>query len=370
MLSACRAAWHNDGYRATIRRIGSLPQLDRATETSTAKHPSQYRAAQLINVGDVPEIKTVEWKNPHWDGDDQFTHFRRSLEGDKFSSNSGISVSGQVVQVGGYGRFKEGQHVCGVTHEGGLAEYCILRQDFTCTLKERESQHNPEICIKAFDGVRIECALRQFERYQIARFRSGRAGVLCVYGEGGLARLALDMLRSSSNERISSSNERIVLVTSSNRFSATDYGIDERDILVIGKQNVDQELRKRGGAKLVIATGQPREGLGQTLDAMRYGSAMCNGSELILLNPRKDHTFQLPIANFRAKNISIREAPTPDYFDVHRLTRIALRRPIRIKVAPFSFDQQSINEAWKKMEDQDSWEVPVVVFDPQTRQNV
>ncbi|GAA5887125.1 hypothetical protein JCM5296_001602 [Sporobolomyces johnsonii] len=369
MLSACRAAWHNDGDRATIRRIGSLPQL------STTKHPSQYRAAQITNVGDVPEIETVEWKNPR-EGElvsrthacrlslsDQFTHFRRSLEGDNVSSNPGISVSGQVVQVGGgNGRFKEGQHVCGLTYEGGLAKYCLLRQDFACTLKERESQHNPEICIKAFDGVRIERTLRQFEQDRMGRFNflrqnPGRAGVLCVYGEGGLARLALDMLRSSSNERI-------VLVTSSDRFSATDYGIDERDILVIGKQKVDQELRQRGGAKLVIATDQPREGVEQILDGMRYRS------DLVMLNPRKDHTLQLPIANFLAKNISIREAPTPDYSDVHRLTRIALRKPIRIKVAPCSFDQQSINEAWKKMEDQGSWEVPVVVFDPQTRQAV
>ncbi|GAA5879906.1 hypothetical protein JCM1840_000393 [Sporobolomyces johnsonii] len=342
---------------------------------TTTNHPSQYRAAQFTKEGGLLEIKTVEWKNPR-DGElvirihscclnslDQITRFKL-VEGVQLPATPGMSVSGQVVQVGGgNGRFKEGQHVCGLTYEGGLAEYCLLRQDMTCTLKQQEGQHDPEVCVEAFDGARIESTYRRLEREQKEDKDERRRrdemnermgykgdGVLCVYGEGGLARLALDILRKSSK------NERIVLVTSSDRFNAKDYGIDERDILVIGKQKVDQELRRRGGARLVIATDQPRQGVEETLDGMRYGS------DLVMLNPRKDRPLQLPIANILAKNISIRGAPWPDRRDIERALELAEQNKIRVKVAQFRFDQQQVNEAWKRMENKDSFEAPVVVF--------
>ncbi|GAA5941747.1 hypothetical protein JCM1841_002059 [Sporobolomyces salmonicolor] len=342
---------------------------------TSANHPSQYRAAQFTKEGGLLEVKTVEWKNPR-EGElvirthacglsslDQITRFRL-IEGVQLPATPGMSVSGQVVQIGGNnGRFKEGQHVCGLTYEGGLAEYCVLRQDHACALRQQEGQHDPEVCVEALDGARIESTLRRFQREQKEdqderrrreemneRMGLKGEGVLCVYGEGGLARLALDILRKSSK------NEGIVLVTSLDRFNAKDYGIDERDILVIGKQKVDQELRKRGGAKLVIATDQPREGVEQTLDGMRYGS------DLVLLNPRKDRILQLPIANILARNISIRGAPWPDRRDIERVVELAEQQKIRVKVGQFRFDQQQVNEAWKRIEDQDRFEAPVVIF--------
>ncbi|CEQ42326.1 SPOSA6832_04111, partial [Sporobolomyces salmonicolor] len=313
---------------------------------------------------------------------DQITRFRL-VEGVQLPATPGMSVSGQVIQVGsGNARFKEGQHVCGLTYEGGLAEYCLLRQDLACTLRQQGGEHDPEVCVEAFDATH-----RRFEREQKEDKDERRRrdemnermglkgdGVLCVYGEGcisppllasayvvlsltflpchnsGLARLALDILRRSSK------SERIVLVTSSDRFKGEDYGIDERDILVIGKQKVDQELRRRGGARLVLATDQPRQGVEETLDGMRYGS------DLVMLNPRKDRPLQLPIANILAKNISIRGAPWPDRRDIERALEFAEQNKIRVKVAQFRFDQQQVNEAWKRMENKDSFEAPVVVF--------
>ncbi|GAA5934690.1 hypothetical protein JCM21900_004083 [Sporobolomyces salmonicolor] len=342
---------------------------------TSANHPNQYRAAQFTKEGGLLEIKTAEWKNPR-EGElvirthacglnslDQITRFRL-VEGVQLPATPGMSVSGQVIQVGsGNARFKEGQHVCGLTYEGGLAEYCLLRQDLACTLRQQGGEHDPEVCVEAFDGARIESTHRRFEREQKEDKDERRRrdemnermglkgdGVLCVYGEGGLARLALDILRRSSK------SERIVLVTSSDRFKGEDYGIDERDILVIGKQKVDQELRRRGGARLVLATDQPRQGVEETLDGMRYGS------DLVMLNPRKDRPLQLPIANILAKNISIRGAPWPDRRDIERALEFAEQNKIRVKVAQFRFDQQQVNEAWKRMENKDSFEAPVVVF--------
>ncbi|GAA5860708.1 hypothetical protein JCM1840_001937 [Sporobolomyces johnsonii] len=296
----------------------------------------------------------------------------RLVPGVRLPETPGSNCAGEVVECGGgRGRLKEGAHVVALAMGGALAEYVVVREEHACELSKRQGERHIEMCVQAFDGARIESALRRFEREQRENEHERRRreemnermgmkgeGVLVVYGEGGLARLALDILKACKSEH-GAKEERRVLVTPSSRFNAGDYGIDERDMLVIGKQNIDEELRRRGGARLVIACDQPTDGLEETLDGMRYGS------ELVMLNPRKDRPLELPIANILAKDIAIRGAPWPDRRGIERALELAEKHDIRIKVAEFRFDQEQVNEAWRRMENRDSFEAPVVVFQQQ-----
>ncbi|GAA5963953.1 hypothetical protein JCM21900_004082 [Sporobolomyces salmonicolor] len=349
---------------------------------SSADQPSQFRAAQFTQKGGNLEVKTVQWQNPkegelvirnHAAGlnsTDEMIRYRL-VSGIRLPETPGSNCAGEVVQVGGGNRrIREGAHVVALTMGGALAEYVVVREEHTCEMNRMQGERHLEMCIQAFNGARIEGSLRRFEREQREDKHERRRrkemnermgmrgeGVFCVYGEGGLARLALDILKTYESEQ--GGKERVVLITPSDRFTAKDYGIDEGDMLVVGKQKIDEELRRRGDARLVIACDQPRDGLEEMLDGMRYGS------DLVMLNPRKDRALELPIANILAKNISIRGAPFPDRHGIERALELAERTSIRIKVAEFRFDQQQVNEAWERMESRDSFEAPVVVFQQQ-----
>ncbi|GAA5932076.1 hypothetical protein JCM1841_006858 [Sporobolomyces salmonicolor] len=91
---------------------------------NSANHPNQYRAARFAHT----EL-AIRTHARGLNSLDQITRFGL-VEGVQLPATPGMSIGGQVVHVGGgNGRFKEGQHVCGLTYEGGLAEHCLLRQE-------------------------------------------------------------------------------------------------------------------------------------------------------------------------------------------------------------------------------------------------
>lgn len=62
----------------------------------------------------------------------------------------------------------------------------------------------------------------------------------------GYARLALEALHTLGVR------QRLVLVATSDKWDANKYGIKQDDVLFLGRCDIHKELRKRGGAELVI----------------------------------------------------------------------------------------------------------------------
>ncbi|GAA5860791.1 hypothetical protein JCM1840_001969 [Sporobolomyces johnsonii] len=354
-----------------------------ATSDMTTSHPNQFRAAQFTREGGRLEIKTVQWRDPR-EGEvvirthacgisstDNIT--RHNLMRDvSFPCGPGNVVEGEIVACGKLGRhegrLKQGMRVCAVLPYHGLQEYATVEADQCCEIKHKMDPL--ECLVAAFDGARVHASLRRFEREEKQMDENERRrrdemndrmgmkgeGVHCCYGEGGYARLALEILKNAGR------SERIMLIAPNDRWSAKDYGIDERNMLVCGKHNLQDELRKRGGARCIIATDQPEQrGLDDMLNGMRYGA------DLVLLNPRKNARLELSLANIIAKHIGLRGCPLLSAHQIDECLAFCAEHRVanKIKCERFRFDEGGVNDAWAHMDEGRKFDKPVVVFQQQ-----
>ncbi|GAA5997201.1 hypothetical protein JCM11641_001725, partial [Rhodosporidiobolus odoratus] len=97
-------------------------------------------------------------------------------------------------------------------------------------------------------------------------------GVICIYGEGGYARLAIQMLRAMQqhNQLGNFKKCRIVLITPTERWNHDRYDMDKRDVLCIENCGLADELRKLGGVWWCCATDMPTKGVEQLFEGMRF----------------------------------------------------------------------------------------------------
>lgn len=64
--------------------------------------------------------------------------------------------------------------------------------------------------------------------------------------------MAIDILRNCPSSRLMTKDTRVLLVTTSEKWKAQDYGLQDQDYLCASKQDISKELRSRGGAKFVL----------------------------------------------------------------------------------------------------------------------
>ncbi|GAA5972431.1 hypothetical protein JCM11641_001841 [Rhodosporidiobolus odoratus] len=87
--------------------------------------------------------------------------------------------------------------------------------------------------------------------------------------------------------------QKVVLVTPSDRWSHDDYHLpSKKDLLVVRRDTVNEQLRKLGGVKLAIAADQPSTDLRELRDGMRFGS------ELFLLTLNGQDRLDLDVGEF------------------------------------------------------------------------
>ncbi|GAA6061811.1 hypothetical protein JCM10212_004867, partial [Sporobolomyces blumeae] len=211
------------------------------SSSSQMNHPSSFKAAQWTQENAQQlEIRDVEWRSPrhgevvirvHAAGLNSTDNIARyNLIGSvKYPTTPGSNVVGQVVQVGqGVKHVKEGQHVVAILSHKGLAEYAVAHEMSVCPLSDQQKSRE-DVVVQAFDGARIEESVRRYERelqhedeqrYREINRRLGFEGEGCcvVYGEGGLARMAIEVLRRCESRMMKSS--KIVLVALSSRWPA------------------------------------------------------------------------------------------------------------------------------------------------------
>ncbi|GAA5932229.1 uncharacterized protein JCM15063_001162 [Sporobolomyces koalae] len=345
--------------------------------SATFEHPQQFKAMQWPREeAQKMEMKNVEWKSPqqgqvvirvHVAGLNSTDNISRyNLIGSvHYPSTPGSNIVGEIVEIGqGVRNLKKGQHVAAVLSHKGLAEYAIADEQFVCPLSDKQKSME-ETVVEAFDGARIDGSLSRFERemehedqqrYQEINRRMGfdGAGVCVVYGQGGCARLALDILRNCQS-RVSK-DSKLVLIATSDKWHAKDYGLQEQDFLCVSKHNLAKELRNRGGARFVVAVDQPQHGLEQLLDGMRYRSQM------IVLNPDRDHKVQLPLGNVIAKDLSIRAPVYADSKSIERALDLFQRNNIKVPTNRYKFDQDQVNEAWQQLEKRTKFDAPIILM--------
>ncbi|GAA5887136.1 hypothetical protein JCM5296_001607 [Sporobolomyces johnsonii] len=351
-----------------------------------SSHPAQFRAAQFTREGGPLEIKTVEWHDPK-EGEviikveacglsltDLIT--RNNLLGDvTYPVGPGNTLYGKIVACGKLSKedrhLKPGTRVCAVLPHDGLQEYACADAEQCCPIKH-EVLDPLECCIAAWDGARVHASLRRFEREEKALNKDERRrrertnaklgflgdGVICIYGEGRFARFGLDILKKACCK-----SERVMLLSPNDRWTAQDYGIPERDMIDITKQSVADELRKFGGARLIIAVDQPVPQPGRDT---RF-NGMCYGSQLVVLDPGKDGKIEFPAANLLVRNISVRGPPVLTSYEMAECLAFCEQQNLgsRIKSRRFSFDEKHVNEAWRCVEDGKELVAPVVVFQHQ-----
>ncbi|GAA5864427.1 hypothetical protein JCM8547_005816 [Rhodosporidiobolus lusitaniae] len=266
------------------------------------------------------------------------------------------------------GGFKLGDKVISWCSHQALAEYSTISP--LNTLHVRDSFEPLDQVVVATAGARIVKAFRKFTEMQKERSEEEKRavlkmnermgmkgeGVVVVYGTGGLARMALTAISLYSPEKIS--GNRVVLVTPSDHFSHEDYRLPRKeDMLVVGKDNVDQELLKMGGAKLVIAADQPSAGFKELVDSMRIGSS------LVLMTMNRE-TLDLPIASLITRSISLLPPPILVSSDMARALDFLEQHDVKkhLQIWEADFDVEGVNRAWEMVRRRDTMLAPVCVF--------
>ncbi|BGO94476.1 hypothetical protein NBRC10512_001165 [Rhodotorula toruloides] len=347
---------------------------------TTRDIPQQFRAAQFTQSGGELELRETRMQDPrpeevvirvHASALNSTDQILRNdlLPGLEFPLTPGQAVVGEVVRQAqrGEGRVKEGSHVAALCYRGGCAEYVLADEWSVVELPQKLRQGDEMYMgpIFAWDMSRVVISherceeehkhLGEHERKLIREHneRLGFKGDGCIviYGEGGFVRLAIDSLRAEGVKR------KMLVVTISDKWQAKDYGVKDDEMMRANDNNLREFLKKHGGAQGVICTDMPREGFEQLLDGCRYRSSM------ICLNPRKDDDMTVPIANLIAKSISIRGAPPLSHKDLERVMRLADKQSVRVPIHRYRFDQNEMREAWRKMEQREEFEAPVIAME-------
>ncbi|GAA5829455.1 hypothetical protein JCM3766R1_001104 [Sporobolomyces carnicolor] len=286
----------------------------------------------------------------------------------RYPITPGSMVTGKVVQMGqNVKHMKLGYQVVGVAAHGGLAEYAVLNADYACELKKKEGA-TQQAFAEVFEGARCEAELRRFEHEQKSlskdehrrvananeRLGFHGEGVDVVIGHGGSARVAVQVLKHASTRK----DQRVIVVTSNDRFNHTFYDVEEADHLLLSHNEVGSALKAIGGIRFAIAACQPSDaGFEQILEAMRYAS------ELVVLAPRHEMKLQIPLAPVVSKALSIRGAIWPDRVALDKVVEMVHERALHVSVNLYKFSPEDVNKAWNDLEEETKFDQPVVVVE-------
>ncbi|GJN93655.1 hypothetical protein Rhopal_006712-T1 [Rhodotorula paludigena] len=346
------------------------------------KVPQQFRAAQFIQRGGELEIKETKLSQLHSDelvikvqacclgSTDELLKFDL-LPDLQYPLIPGAAVVGVVAQTAqkGQQQFKEGDCVAAITGCGGLAEFC--RANEAMCVKLPQQFHEGERLVQAptmtWDAGRVwtahhrcteaEKRMDKHEREMVREINERMGfkgdGVVVVYGEGGFARLALDTLKKVKTSR------KLILVATSDKWKANDYGLKDDEVLCINQHDVRNELKKRGGAHGIVCCDMPREGLEALLDGCRYHST------IVMMSPRRDEGMEVPIANILAKSMTLHGSPVMTHSDLRDVLSFAEQHRLEAPTRAFRFDENEVREAWQAVESRDEWKCSVVCFEQQ-----
>ncbi|BGP42738.1 hypothetical protein JCM10450v2_006848 [Rhodotorula kratochvilovae] len=345
-----------------------VPQQFRAAMWTEKNGQLQLKETHLKNVEPEEAVIKVHYCGLH--STDEMLKFDK-LPGMKFPLIPGSAVVGEIVKAPQQSKhgLQQGMVVAAVPFEGGLAEYCVAHESMIVPLPKNfhQGEQAREAPVYAFDASRVwvaheRCAeqhkrMSDQERRLVKEINERMGfrgdGVLVVWGEGGFAKLALDTLKMAKVDR------KVILIAPSYRWKPQDYGIKDECMLVLGHQDITQELKKHGGAEGVLCCDMPTQNLEELLDGCRFHSSM------VMLSPRKDEDLQMPVANMLAKSMTLTGMPILTHSELDRVLREAEKHRLRAPVKGYRFDEQGVREAWARCESRDQFECSVVCMQGQ-----
>lgn len=163
--------------------------------------------------------------------------------------------------------------VCGISYDGGYAEYLVVPQEAVASIPEELSSAEaaPLLCA----GITVYNSLRN------SGVKPG--SLVAVQGIGGLGHLAVQYASRMGFRTVAISG------TNSKRDLALELGADE--FLNESDHNVVQELQKMGGADIIIATAPNSDAITSLIDGLAI-----NGKLMLLaatIDPVKVAPLQL-----------------------------------------------------------------------------
>ncbi|GAA5825992.1 hypothetical protein JCM5353_008989 [Sporobolomyces roseus] len=321
--------------------------------------PKVFKAARFTSPGSKLEIKEVEWVHPK-EGEIVVKVFSVGLHSTdeivkhgllpylKYPITPGSSFAGEVVQTGAgvkHHAYKIGHNVVGVCAHGALAEYAVVNADYVVELKKPE--------LRRFEKEQKELSRDETHRRNDANERLGYHGhgIDVVIGDGGAARIAVQVLKATSVHKV----QRIIVITSNDRWNAAFYDVEPSELLLTSHNDLAGALKVIGGIRFAVAVNQPDDAFDQILEAMRYSS------ELVVLAPNHAHKLHVPLAPIVAKALSIRGAVWPDKVSLEKVLELVDRHALHVSVNRYKFDQEGINKAWEDLEMKTKFDQPVVI---------
>ncbi|GAA5881453.1 hypothetical protein JCM16303_005659 [Sporobolomyces ruberrimus] len=341
--------------------------------------PKEFKAAQFTSPGSKLQINQVAWIEPK-EGEivvkvsscglhstDKIAK-HALLPHVKYPFTPGSNVVGECVQVGkNVKHFKPGHPVVGVAAHGCLAEYAVLNADYVAELKRKEGA-TVQSFVEVFEGGRVEAELGRFEREEkdLSRDEARRridanerlgfhgTGIDVVIGDGGAARVAVQVLKHSSAYK----ERRVLVISTTDRWNFTFYDVEAADHLQLTHNELGSALKAVGGIRFAVAVTQPpQEGFEELLEAMRYGS------EMVVLAPHHENKLSLPIAPICAKAISIRGAVWPSRQSLEKVLDLVHTHDLHVSVNRYKFDSvEELNNAWDDLEKQAKFDQPLIVL--------
>jgi alcohol dehydrogenase/propanol-preferring alcohol dehydrogenase len=155
----------------------------------------------------------------------------------------------------------ENAKVCGISYDGGYAEYMVAPQEAVANIPEN---------LKSEDAAPLLCA--GITVYNAMRNSHIKAGdVVAIQGIGGLGHLALQYANKMGMRTVALSH------SSEKKDLAKDLGahyfIDSKE------QDVAKELQKLGGADLIVATAPHAKAITSVIDGLGIdGKIVCIGA--------------------------------------------------------------------------------------------
>lgn len=150
--------------------------------------------------------------------------------------------------------------VCGISYDGGYAEYMCAPQEAVASIPEELSSEEaaPLLCA----GITVYNAMRN------SNIRAG--DVVAVQGIGGLGHLAIQYANKMGMKTVALSH------SDDKKELAKDLGAHH--FINSKEQNVVKELQKLGGAKLIVATAPHADAISAVIDGLGIdGELICIG---------------------------------------------------------------------------------------------
>ncbi|GAA5865124.1 hypothetical protein JCM8547_007720 [Rhodosporidiobolus lusitaniae] len=315
--------------------------------------PNNYRAVAFEKPGAPISIRQVEMKQPRESV--RFSLSDEILRNDLVPSlhypiGLGQAVCGMIVNTGSCAgsstlgqQWKVGDRIAGIKFANGVAEYARVHTECAIEIKKGELHgREHEAPVLAYDAGRVlgsyrRCqrewhALDENERRMIREIneRIGfvREGAPVVFGRRG----HVDAVRQQRQPEV-----RVMLVAISNRWTPNDYGLSDRDVLYVDKDNVGDKLKQAGGANLVICVNQPRQKFEELLNGLRYNA------DVSILSPSKNGEMQLPLGNILAKALRVQGPPILTHKCLEETCRLVKKHNIRAPTKQHRFDQNELN---------------------------